>query len=277
MLRQVEPVEIGDLTLRLLGPSQEDIDRLRKVWKAWIVNNKKALQKLRRELSADERDFGSGAAEIVLDSHRGGELGQGASSVTEPNLASLMLLVEEPRSDDEPRSKDEPNKTVLLTGDGVSDEILKGLDFHGKLDAEGRIHVDVLKVQHHGALANITRDFVRRVSADHYIFCGNGAHHNPELTAITEMAYARLKGIDGGDPVGPDRPFKFWLTSSPETPKLSPARQKHMGKVRDLLESIASKDAKIQQGKQEQGGEDPVPDRRFSYEMLESGRFELEL
>ena len=266
-----DQVQIGPLNLRLLGPSEDDIEKLRKRWARWIRKNKKALGKLRRELSEDERDFGSGAADIVLETHSEGELGQGASGVSEPNLASLMFLVEEPRAEGE------PPKTVLLTGDGVSDEILEGLEFHGKLDDDQRIHVDVLKVQHHGALANITRDFVQQVSADHYLFCGNGAHHNPELVAITEMAYARLKGIDGGNPVGPDRPFKFWFTSSPETPKLSDKRKEHMGKVRELLERLETTDAKIQQAKRAEDGAEGIPERRFSFEMLRKGLFEFEI
>ena len=43
---------------------------------------------------------------------------------------------------------------------------------HKKFDAAGRIHVDVLKVQHHGATANVDDAFVRAVTADHYVFCG---------------------------------------------------------------------------------------------------------
>ena len=86
---------------------------------------------------------------------------------------------------------------MLLTGDGVSQEILDGLARHGKLDANGRIHVNVLKVQHHGALANVEADFVKRVTADHYVFCGNGAHHNPEIEVVEAFAKARLTGIDG--------------------------------------------------------------------------------
>jgi len=58
--------------------------------------------------------------------------------VTTPNLASLMFLAEE------------NGKSILLTGDGHGDDILKGLAHHQALDANERLQVDVLKVQHHG-------------------------------------------------------------------------------------------------------------------------------
>ena len=63
-----------------------------------------------------------------------------------PNLASLMLLAR--RAD----------KRVLLTGDGHAADILQGPGAPAKLDDDGRIHVDVLKVQHHGSEHNIDAD-----------------------------------------------------------------------------------------------------------------------
>ena len=152
----------------------------------------------------------------------------GLSGVTEANLASLMLLVEEDAG------------TVLLTGDGVSQEILDGLARHGKLDGDGRLHVNVLKVQHHGALANVEADFVKRVTADHYVFCGNGAHHNPEIEVVEAFAKARLTGIDSDGPVGPAAPFKFWFTSGPTTPDstASQSRRAHMKAVKAKVTSL---------------------------------------
>ena len=48
-------------------------------------------------------------------------------------------------------------KTVLLTGDGHARDIERGLKEAGRLDAQGEMHVDVLKVQHHGSKDNLTR------------------------------------------------------------------------------------------------------------------------
>ena len=85
------------------------------------------------------------------------DLGDGATSITAPNLASLTLWVE----DDE--------HTLILTGDADSVEILNGLA-HCRRLTNGKVHVNALKVQHHGASANVTEEFVESVTADHYLF-----------------------------------------------------------------------------------------------------------
>jgi hypothetical protein len=50
----------------------------------------------------------------------------------------------------------------------------------------------VLKVQHHGALAIVTQEFVGYVAADHYLFWGKGAHSDPEMEVVEAFARARL-------------------------------------------------------------------------------------
>ncbi len=104
--------------------------------------------------------------------------------MTVPNLASLMVLIEK------------GGKKVLLTGDGHSADILKGLEFHDKLNqnAGKNLHVDILKVQHHGSEHNIDIEFCQRITADHYIFCGNGEHENPDLDAVRVILNSRLGG-----------------------------------------------------------------------------------
>ena len=174
----------------------------------------------------DEERLGTLNPRIVANPMLDTALGEGLSGVTAANLASLMLLIEEGPA------------SVLLTGDGVSQEILDGLAHHGKLDANERIHVNVLKVQHHGALGNVEAKFVKSVTADHYVFCGNGAHENPEIEVVRAFAKARLEGLDGDPPVGPDRPFKFWFTSSPDTPGLTPARRDHMIAVKETVAEL---------------------------------------
>jgi hypothetical protein len=75
-------------------------------------------------------------------------------SATAPNIASLMLMVEE------------QGQRILLTGDSQQDIILKGLQTTGFLDT-GAVHLAVLKVQHHGSDENLHAQFCRKVSADH--------------------------------------------------------------------------------------------------------------
>jgi hypothetical protein len=244
-----EQMALGAMQIRLLGPSDDDIVKLREQWQTWLDTHASDLEDLHRAMLDDEERLGTLSPRIVANPLLDTALGAGLSSVTPPNLASLLLLVEEGA------------RKALLTGDGVSAEILEGLAHHGKLDANGRIHVDVLKVQHHGAKANVTEDFVKRVTADHYLFCGNGAHENPETEVVEAFAKARLEGIAGSGPVGPAKKFKFWFTSSPTTPGLTAPRKAHMQEVVDLV-------ADLRQGHQA---------RMLAPKFLKQGRFEIAL
>lgn len=96
-----------------------------------------------------------------------------------PNLSSLVVLARA------------GERSILLTGDARGDKILSGLALVGLLspDAGSTLHVDVLKVPHHGSSNNVTKDFFARVTADHYVFSGDGEHGNPERATL-EMLFA---------------------------------------------------------------------------------------
>lgn len=224
------PIALGSLELTVIGPFADDLDVLRDEWNDWLRKNRAKVEKARARMRVDVERLGVSEIELLqaaLES-RAAELGD-RRKVTAPNLASLMLLV------------DEGDSTVLLTGDGHATDILKGLEHAGRLDAEGAIHVDVLKVQHHGAEFNITPEFCRRVTADHYVFCGNGAHHNPDLRALEAVldsrlgsAPARSSNAQAGDP------FKLWFNSSPHCAG-SDSNRKHMIQVQKLVARYAKK------------------------------------
>jgi len=221
-----ERVSLGALEIFVVGPSDDDIEKLRTCWEQWIGTNRDKLEGLHRRMLEDEENLGTLHPSFVASPLMEAALGEGLGDVTAANLASLILLVEEGA------------RRVLLTGDGVSSEILEGLARHGKLDGSGRIHVDVLKIQHHGALANVTEDFVKRVTADHYVFCGNGAHDNPEAEVVEAFARARLTGIGGSGALGPSQPFHFWFTSSAATPGLTLTRQQYMSSLAQTVASL---------------------------------------
>lgn len=224
------PIALGSLELTVIGPFADDLDVLRDEWNDWLRKNQAKVEKARARMRVDVERLGVGEIELLqaaLES-RAAELGD-RRKVTAPNLASLMLLV------------DEGDSTVLLTGDGHATDILKGLEHAGRLDAEGAIHVDVLKVQHHGAEFNITAEFCRRVTADHYVFCGNGAHHNPDLRALEAVLDSRL----GSPPARSSNaqvgdPFKLWFNSSPGCAG-SDSNKEHMIKVQKLVARYAKR------------------------------------
>lgn len=91
-----------------------------------------------------------------------------------PNLSSLVVVAESSK------------KRILLTGDARGDKVLKGLELVGllKKDEKSKIHVDILKCPHHGSNRNVDPIFFRRITADHYVFSGNGQHGNPERETL---------------------------------------------------------------------------------------------
>src|SRR5512145_3014044 len=96
-----------------------------------------------------------------------------------PNLSSIVVLA---------KVKD---KTMLLTGDARGDRVLAGLEQVKLVKKGGNLHVNVLKVPHHGSANNLAQDFFERVTADHYVFSGNGEHGNPERESFEMLLAAR--------------------------------------------------------------------------------------
>lgn len=87
-----------------------------------------------------------------------------------PNLSSIALLMRA------------GGRTALLTGDARGDHVLAGLQAGGFLSG-GRLHVDVLKLPHHGSINNVAAGFFEAISADRYIVSADGVTHglpNPE-------------------------------------------------------------------------------------------------
>jgi beta-lactamase superfamily II metal-dependent hydrolase len=96
------------------------------------------------------------------------------------NLSSLVVLAEA------------GGKRMLLTGDARGDHVLKGLTGAGLLKT-GTIHVDLLKLPHHGSDRNVETDFFRQITADHYVVSANGKFGNPEVSTLQMISAARGK------------------------------------------------------------------------------------
>lgn len=97
------------------------------------------------------------------------------SSFTDKSVANLSSIVVLAEAGD---------KRMLLTGDARGDKVLEGLELVGLVEKGGMMHVDVLKVPHHGSSHNVDPVFFRRITADHYVFSGNGDHGNPERDTL---------------------------------------------------------------------------------------------
>ena len=207
MVRGQEVISLdpaSPLGIRVIGPSQKDLEILRKYWKNWLANpdNAGSVDKLEAWLEDNEGPIPPGFGVSIDD-----ELGH-RKSVTEPNLASLMLLLEEPKAGG-------GTTRVIMTGDGHCDDVLAGLTQHGQLADGSGIHVDVLKVPHHGSEHNLNRAFAKRITADHYLICANGEHENPDLRVLEVLLDSRLGPPDKLSP-NPEagQPFTIWLNCS---------------------------------------------------------------
>ncbi|HWA50247.1 MAG TPA: MBL fold metallo-hydrolase [Dongiaceae bacterium] len=223
-----KPFRIGAMTLTILGPGNKELEDLRTGWKTWLDANEEAVKKIDRELKKKMDEFSnSSLAPMPIDlrdwngipDHKG---------VTAPNIASLMFMVEE------------NGKRLLLTGDSQQDFILTGLEETGFL-ANGHLHLDVHKVQHHGSEHNLDDKFVRIVSADHYVLCGNGQHENPDLTVIQKIFDSRLGPASkrAKAPQADGRKFKLWFSTQKDGK--TKASDDHMAEVQKLVKKLVTK------------------------------------
>jgi beta-lactamase superfamily II metal-dependent hydrolase len=152
-----EAIPFGNLQLRILGPTEKNLERLKKDWLKW-------LQKQEKRLPAAPPAKAERVARAV-DS-------------TVPNLSSIMCLA---TADD---------KTILLTGDGRHDHLVAGLRRAGLLDSQGNLHVDVLKLPHHGSSRNVAPAFFRKITADRYVISADGTNDNPDLATLQWLVEA---------------------------------------------------------------------------------------
>lgn len=227
-----DPLSVGSLDFTIIGPFAEDLDDLRKEWNKWLKTQKakNKLAGIDRKHDKDEDKLHSSSFDNPLDVllAQAAQLGD-RDEVSLPNLASLMFHVE-----------DSNGATVLLTGDGHWEDILAGLENCGKLTDGKGLHVDVLKVQHHGSEHNWHADFGKRITADHYIFCGNGAHHNPDLQVVDALLDSRI-GPPSNRSKNPQatNPFKVWFNCASSIAKAN--NKDHMKKLEKKLKDAEKK------------------------------------
>lgn len=165
---EAEPVPLDDeLAFTVAGPLAAEVEALQEKHDEW-------LEDLRKKGKTPED---------VLTAY---------VDASVANLSSLVFLAAS------------GGRTMLLTGDARGDKVLDGLRLVGLLGpgAGDALHVDVLKVPHHGSEHNVETDFFRRVTADHYVFSGDGEHGNPERATFEMLLAAR----------GADAPYTLHLT-----------------------------------------------------------------
>ena len=191
------PITLGSLTIRVLGPTAKQLKVLREEWVAWLGERASRIEQLRRKHARDVENLSSSASPTELAELTRQLTLAVETDLTPPNLASLVLLVEE------------DDRRLLLTGDAGDESLLEYIEDAGLFDRNGRLEVDVLKVPHHGADNAYSDDFAKKVRAQHLIFCGDGEHHNPE----PDVVRGYLKTIKAA-PLSGGRPTTFWFNWS---------------------------------------------------------------
>lgn len=217
---QSAPIALGAMSINVLGPTNEELRALRKDWVKWLRKNADYAQELKAKHRRDADRLGAGAT--VMDfamASRNIALAV-EKDVTPPNLASLVLLVEE------------NGRRILLTGDAGDESLLKYLDKAGLLDANGVIEVDVLKVPHHGAHNSFSKTFAHSVRAQHLIFCGDGEHDNPE----PEVVQGYIDVVKAA-PLSAQRTTTFWFNWSRVRARTF---EHHWDKIEGLFDAAAS-------------------------------------
>jgi beta-lactamase superfamily II metal-dependent hydrolase len=150
------PVKLGPLQIHVAGPNKDQLKTLETEWLEWL---EEAAKRIARDA----------ATAAMTD-----------SSI--PNLSSIVLLAKC------------SGKSILLTGDARGDYVVEGLRTAGLLK-NGKLHVDVLKVQHHGSNRNTDAAFFNTITADTYVLSANGRHGNPKLDTMRWIVQgARARG-----------------------------------------------------------------------------------
>jgi hypothetical protein len=190
-----QPRNFGDgLTLRLCGPLRAQLEELHAEWE-------EHLEKLEREGKLDQAE-----AAAFVDS-------------SAANLASIVVLAES-----------EHGKTMLLTGDARADFLVESLEAQGLLDDDGRLHVDLFKLPHHGSDRNVERSTFRQITADHYVVSGDGKHGNPEVKTF-ELLFA---GREDAGLLG--QPFTLHLTYDPKAFRPHKGHDYPLARLREVLD-----------------------------------------
>jgi beta-lactamase superfamily II metal-dependent hydrolase len=237
------PIRLGTLRVTVIGPFPEDLRNLRNEWDDWLREHREDLREVQRRAREDEEMLRASDLDRVLAPMvaQAEALGR-RKRVTVPNLASLMLHVEE------------QGRTALLTGDGHGADILRGLERAGKLKAGAGLHVNLLKVQHHGSEHNIDPEFCRRVTANHYVICANGAHANPDVRVVRAIINSRLGARRKRSP-NPEAAGRFTLWFNAASAISENAEHgDHMRKVESLVRSMADPRMRIRYRSRPGGG-----------------------
>ena len=145
-------IKLGNVELTVLCPARPQLDRLHAAWDKWLTQHPEAVA-------------GAVPAQVARDN-------------SPYNLSSIVVVAEC------------DGRRMLLTGDARDDHILSGLQAAGLLE-DGKFHVELLKLPHHGSIRNMRAEFFQSVTADHYVISADGRFGNPETESLDLIVASR--------------------------------------------------------------------------------------
>jgi hypothetical protein len=93
-----------------------------------------------------------------------------------PNASSIVLLAEC------------GDRRVLLAGDSTPNVLLPGLNRLLEDRGTGILPLTAFKLAHHGSANNVSKEIIRLVPAEHYLFSSNGSYfRHPDDTAVATV------------------------------------------------------------------------------------------
>jgi hypothetical protein len=180
--------DIAGLALTVVGPRAAELELLREEWERTLESSRsKAIDPASVELSAFVEK-------------------------TATNLSSIAMLAEY------------DGKTALFTGDARGDNVLSGLRDVGLLSGPS-LHVDVLKLPHHGSKNNVAPEFFEQITADHYVISANGDNDNPDVATLLMLLDSRA-----------DDDFTLHITN--DIPHVREVLQQARGRGRQFRENV---------------------------------------
>ncbi len=182
-----EEIQISkNAVVKLLSPTGESIDRLRKLWAEELKKNKYDFQFSKEEFFDDAYEYYF----RYLRETAGSQVKIAKASQEEQNMEQ-MVYEEMPR--DTSPTNNASIAFVLKSGE-------KKLLFSGDLcadllqDTEQGIY-DLIKIPHHGSGKNITRDFLKKYKARNYLISTDGSlHQHPNAGVIAKIMPVSVEG-----------------------------------------------------------------------------------
>ena len=174
----------GDIRLTLLSPGRDQTDTLHAAWLKEL--DEKDLDPASADYAEQlsEKMHAKGVAPSTLGDEDTETVEDLAAHLFEEdaspaNGSSIALLAEH------------DERSCLLTGDAVPSAMIPSIRRLLASRHETSLHVDAVKLPHHGSKNNLSKEFLELVTSPTWLFSTNGTqHHHPDAPAVARLLLA---------------------------------------------------------------------------------------